>query len=105
MHCPAHATDNRRALESIFTAVHTCLVNKLIQLEMFVTLCYARFDIGRHKMWYLDCGHTKTIHYRHSTGKPQFLYGANLPLGVEEQAAYRPVVHPEALVMLGFLAR
>ncbi len=59
------------------------LTGQLIDLERFVTLCYARVDLVRRVLQLVDCGHTRTIHLR-ADGSVEMLKGDNLPLGVVE---------------------
>ncbi|MCP3888060.1 MAG: SpoIIE family protein phosphatase [Desulfobulbaceae bacterium] len=87
MNCPSSTADIT-AIINIFSQVHAMTIHKLLQLNMFVTLCYGRFNIAKKEMTFIDCGHTKTIHYRASEKKYSFLEGKNLPLGMEEQATY-----------------
>ena len=75
--------------EDIVGMAHKGMAKELIRLESFVTLCYARFDVGVGRVTYVDCGHTKTIHYRRNTGDCGQLEGENLPFGVNEGEAYR----------------
>lgn len=89
--CPTSVIDLHSSLTDTFTQVHSQAIKKLVELETFVTLCYARFDLADRKMSFLDCGHTKTIHYRQSSGEMSFLAGDNLPLGLEDNATYKPV--------------
>lgn len=70
-------------------AVHRGIVRQLIGLERFLTLFYARFDLDRGTLVYVDCGHTKTIRYRASEDRYTLLEGGNLPLGVREDEDYR----------------
>ena len=74
--------------------VHEMAIKKLLKLEMFVTLCYARFDLECGQMAFVDCGHTKSLHYQATTGKCVFLEGDNLPLGIIEDAEYHVVIIP-----------
>ena len=76
------------APEEIVNALHGVLVKELIDLESFVTLCYARFTISERRMDFVDCGHPKTIHYRHARKKCMLLSGENMPLGVSEDEVY-----------------
>ncbi len=82
------ATSN---LTEIFTEVHRSSIEKLIDLEMFLTLCYARFDIINRTVSFIDCGHPKTIHFSPANGEVNFLAGNNLPLGLTEEAQFKPV--------------
>jgi sigma-B regulation protein RsbU (phosphoserine phosphatase) len=58
------------------------LSDRLIGLEHFVTLCYARFDPVNQDLIFVDCGHTSTLVDRKSEPECTFLPGVDLPLGV-----------------------
>jgi len=58
------------------------LGERLIELERFVTLCYARFDSVRRCIDFVDCGHTGILVHRKHTGETFFLRGEDLPLGI-----------------------
>lgn len=73
---------------SLVTAVHLSIVRQLIELERFLTLCYARFDLERGRVTFVDCGHTKTIRYRLADGTVCLLEGDNVPLGFLEDETY-----------------
>ncbi len=72
----------------IVACVHAELVKQLINLESFVTLCYARFDLDQQRVHIVDCGHTRTVRYRPRLGVCDLLQGVNLPLGFIEQENY-----------------
>jgi sigma-B regulation protein RsbU (phosphoserine phosphatase) len=78
----------------IVTVVHGAVIGQFIGLEFFATLCYARFDLERHQIDFVDCGHTKTIHFRHRTGTCETLQGDNVPLGFSEREIYKQVAVP-----------
>jgi sigma-B regulation protein RsbU (phosphoserine phosphatase) len=80
--------------EEIVTRVHTEVTRQFIRLESFATLCYARFDLERRRITLVDCGHTKTIHFRHRTGTSETLQGENVPLGFNEGEIHRQVSAP-----------
>ena len=61
---------------------HSEIVRQLIDLDSFVTLCYARLHVSRHYMELVDCGHTGTIQWHARTGRCELLHGDNLPLGI-----------------------
>jgi phosphoserine phosphatase RsbU/P len=75
----------------IVACVHSELVKQLINLESFVTLCYARFDLDQQRAYIVDCGHTRTVRYRPRLGVCDLLQGVNLPLGFIEQENYEQV--------------
>jgi sigma-B regulation protein RsbU (phosphoserine phosphatase) len=80
--------------EEILTLVHGEMTPRLIRLEQFATLCYTRFDLNRRKVVFVDCGHTKTLHFRDSTCAVERLEGPNLPMGFSEAETYRQVSAP-----------
>ncbi|MEP6901116.1 MAG: SpoIIE family protein phosphatase, partial [Actinomycetota bacterium] len=78
----------RPTTEKIVTWVNNEFTAKLMQFESFVTACYARFDLAKGNLTFVDCGHTKTIHYQHRTGKIAALEGDNMPLGFSEREIF-----------------
>jgi sigma-B regulation protein RsbU (phosphoserine phosphatase) len=83
--------------EEIVTLVHGDITGQFIGLESFATLCYARFDLEKRQVAVVDCGHTKTVHFRHHAGTCEMLQGAQAPLGVSEQEIYTQVSLPFAV--------
>jgi phosphoserine phosphatase RsbU/P len=80
--------------QEIMTLVAAAVAGQLIGLESFVTVCYARFDMARRRVDFVDCGHTRTIHFRRRTGACELLHGLNLPLGVIEGEVYQQISMP-----------
>ena len=74
--------------KDIVTLAHTHMAHHLVDLESFVTTCYARFDVARRTLSLVDCGHTGVIHLHGGTGRCTVLHGDNLPLGVREGELY-----------------
>jgi serine phosphatase RsbU (regulator of sigma subunit)/anti-sigma regulatory factor (Ser/Thr protein kinase) len=70
-------------------ARHLC--RRLIELERFVTLCYARIDPSRRKLTFVDCGHTAILHYRRQSDDCVALHGTNMPIGFSEAEDYEEV--------------
>jgi sigma-B regulation protein RsbU (phosphoserine phosphatase) len=70
--------------KDIVSLVHAEMVPHLIELESFVTLCYARLDLNQRTVSVVDCGHTGIAHWRAATGQCEVLRGDNLPLGIHE---------------------
>ena len=73
---------------ALVNAMHAEVTEQLITLESFATLCLARFDLSRRRMTFVDCGHTRTLHFRRRTGTCQPLQGPNIPLGFRPQEVY-----------------
>ena len=80
--------------EEIIMLVHGEVTRQFISLGVFATLCYARLEPAQRRITLVDCGHTKTIHFRHRTGTCEMLQGENMPLGFSEEEIYRQVVFP-----------
>ncbi len=72
---------------AIVNRLHGVLSHQLISLNRFITLCYARFDLRRRVLEYVDCGHPPTLLIRQD-GTTQSLEGDNVPLGFLPQERY-----------------
>jgi PAS domain S-box-containing protein len=77
--------------KEIVTLAHAEIARHLIDLESFVTLCYARLDLDRCVVDLVDCGHTGLIHLHRKTDFCEIVHGDNLPLGVREGEIYSQV--------------
>jgi anti-sigma regulatory factor (Ser/Thr protein kinase) len=66
----------------IVTLAHADMVRQLIDLESFVTLCYARIDLKRRVLQLVDCGHTGMLVARAGAEACEIIHGSNLPLGI-----------------------
>jgi PAS domain S-box-containing protein len=88
---PADALPEPR---EIVTLAHAGMARHLIELESFVTLCYARVDLTRRRLELVDCGHTGVIHVRRGTDLCEIVRGDNLPLGIREGEIYDQIAVP-----------
>lgn len=75
----------------IVMLAHAEMARQLIDLESFVTLCYARLDVKKRRLDLVDCGHTGIVQLHGRTGVSEVLHGDNLPLGVREGEIYEQV--------------
>lgn len=82
--------------KDIVMLAHAGVARQLIELESFVTLCYARFDMLERRLDFVDCGHTGIILSSAATGETRLLQGDNLPLGVREGEIYEQISVPLA---------
>jgi sigma-B regulation protein RsbU (phosphoserine phosphatase) len=82
------------AVVDVVAAVHDNVVPQLIEIERFVTLCYARFEAAAHRLTLVDCGHTRTVHYHSRERAVSLLQGFDSPLGFSAAAAYRSLAVP-----------
>jgi len=55
---------------------------RLIEVERFVTLLYARLRMPNRILEFVDCGHTETVVHRKKCGNSFVLRGDNVPMGV-----------------------
>ena len=74
--------------QDIVRLAHAHLVRQLIELESFVTVCYARLNVPQARLDVVDCGHTGILRFCNQTGACEILHGNNLPLGVREGEYY-----------------
>jgi sigma-B regulation protein RsbU (phosphoserine phosphatase) len=72
----------------IVSRVQAAVINRLKQSGTFATICYGRFDIGRRLFRYVDCSHTRTVHYQRASEKLQLLSGINMPIGFPEMKPF-----------------
>jgi PAS domain S-box-containing protein len=77
--------------KEIVRLAHAQIARHLIDLENFVTLCYARFDLHNRTLDFIDCGHTGIVHLHGATGRCEIVHGENLPLGVREGEIYNQI--------------
>jgi phosphoserine phosphatase RsbU/P len=77
--------------EEIIAQFHRLMTPQLLALRSFVTLCYARFDLVRQQLSFVDCGHTPILHYRCAAGDCAALKGENLPVGIRASEEYHQV--------------
>jgi len=82
------------APEAIIDQVNRYIVSDLMQLDSFITLCYARLDAEARTMQFVDCGHTKTVHYRAADKSCSLLGGVNMPLGFSRDDVYKTISIP-----------
>ncbi|MFQ3548947.1 MAG: SpoIIE family protein phosphatase [Armatimonadota bacterium] len=78
----------------IVQVMHTEFTPKLIELDSFVTLNYSRFDMQKKQLIYVDCGHSKTIHFKANEQKCEMLAGRNVPLGIRKSEKYKEYTIP-----------
>lgn len=74
--------------------VHNRMVLELIDLDAFVTLTYARFDLERNRLEFVDCGHPRILHVRAADKETAVLEGHNVPLGFQVNETYKQVSVP-----------
>lgn len=74
--------------DAIVSSVNSKMIDELEILESFITLCYVRFDLEKSLLYFVDCGHTRTIHFHGRSGTLNFLKGYNMPLGFPENEPF-----------------
>lgn len=78
----------------VVTLAHAGMGRYLVELESFVTLCYARVNRTRGRLDLVDCGHTGVIHMRVATDLCEMIHGDNLPLGIREGEIFDQIAIP-----------
>lgn len=90
----AATTDRPPEPRDIVARAHAEMVQHLIGLESFVTLCYLRIDRSRRRLDLVDCGHTGLICRRAVTGRCEIVHGNNLALGMRRDETFDQVSVP-----------
>jgi phosphoserine phosphatase RsbU/P len=80
--------------DAIVGRVQSAMICQMEELETFVTLCYARFDLSRKQMRFVDCGHMRTIQYYWDSQTCSLLQGVNMPLGFPETEPFTQIAVP-----------
>jgi len=87
-------TTSHPSPEKIVSTVHKEMIRRLREEETFFTLGYARFDMHRHLLSYVDCGHMRPIHFHHETNTCTLLQGVNMPIGFPLQDTFKQILVP-----------
>jgi phosphoserine phosphatase RsbU/P len=82
---------------------HAGVVRHLIELDSFVTLVYARLDVSRNCLVFVDCGHTGIAQLHGATDLYDVWHGNNLPMRIREGEIYDQIEVPFAPGDLFFL--
>lgn len=82
--------DNVPSIKEIIQQVHQSTVDQLLKLEFYASLFYARFDLDKRSLSFIDCGYTKPIYFRKSSRKAIFIRAGNFPLGTVQRHEYFP---------------
>jgi len=85
---------------NLIRALDKLVCAELIQLNTFLTLCYARFDADEARMRYVNCGHPKIVHWQANEGVVRLLDATAVPLGFTDSEAY---VEQEVTLAVGDL--
>ncbi|MCZ2154626.1 MAG: SpoIIE family protein phosphatase, partial [Bryobacterales bacterium] len=80
-------------VDEIVTSLNAAVARQMISVDSFASLSYARFDLIRNTVTYVDAGHTKTFHLRVRDQQTFLLQGDNLPLGILQNEVYHQITH------------
>lgn len=90
-----HALDGTLpGVREIVSALHASMVGELMDLESFITLCYARIRSAERVLTCVDCGHTGILHRHAQDGDWKTVRGINMPLGFARRERYEEVRVP-----------
>ena len=76
---------------AVLQGVHRRVSQRLMSLDSFATVCYARFDWERRRLTFVDCGHPGILHLSAGDGSSRILKGSNFPLGFLDDVRYEEV--------------
>lgn len=68
----------------IINSLRQDMSRHLSEVGSFVTLSYARLDLGLSRLTFVDCGHQRPIHFSRREQQCRLLRGDNMPLGFAE---------------------
>lgn len=77
----------------IINKVHARVTPELQRLESFVTLIFARIDLGQNCIRYINAGHPEGLIFN-PAGKCTMLSGDYLPVGVDHKEYYKSATAP-----------
>lgn len=83
------SADGLPDLLNLFSELQHEVTPKLIELEHFITLCYARVDLNKMQLRFVDCGHNPILHYSAATDQCFRLKGDNMPIGFVAEEEYQ----------------
>ena len=78
--------------ESIINQLHARITPELRRLESFVTLAYARIDMHKNTLHFINAGHPEALLF-HYDGRVEMLAGDNLPIGIDPKELYNTIVY------------
>lgn len=75
-------------IKEILQKIHSKFYQRLVDLEFYVSLIYARIDLEKRTFSFVDCGFTKPLYYRNSSKRAAFIAASNFPLGILQDQEY-----------------
>lgn len=82
----------RPSCESIINQLHARITPELRRLESFVTLAYARIDMHKNALHFINAGHPEGLLF-HDDGRVEMLSGDNLPIGIDPKEFYKTIAY------------
>lgn len=77
-------------MREILKKVHSSLFERLVDLEFYVALFFGRLDLQKRTFTFIDCGFTKPLYFRKSSGKATFISASNFPIGTVPYPEFSP---------------
>lgn len=74
--------------KALMESLDEAVAPELIELQSFLTLCYARFDRRRGTLQYVNCGHPRLIRWNALTCHCELLPTTAMPIGFTDDAVY-----------------
>jgi len=80
--------ENLPSPKDIVQHANRTLATELMRLDSFITLEYVRFDAEQMVATFVDCGHTKIVHWDSTSREIRELSGTNFPIGFISDETY-----------------
>ena len=84
----ARSQDTLPSPKDIVQHANRTLATELMRLDSFITLEYVRFDAEQMVATFVDCGHTKIVHWNSTASEVRELSGSNFPIGFVKDETY-----------------
>ncbi len=89
--------------KSVVGFVHDALAGRLISVESFATVLYARLSLAEQQIEYVGCGHPPAIRYSGSSRSCSLLSGEDPPIGFvhhNDYSSFRVPIDPGDVLVL-----
>lgn len=82
--------------QELLERLHEAVAPELIELQSFLTLCYARFNRRTGSLRYVNCGHPRLVRWNAQSVACELLPTTAMPIGFTDDATYE-----QAEILLG----
>ena len=76
-------------LTDVVEELQRLCIQDLLDIGIYTTMLFLRFDLQERVLSMIDCGHTASIHVHNATGAYTLLKGSNLPMGMVDRQEFQ----------------